>query len=105
MNHIHRIRRAIWALAALSGALLAAGTAAPAFAAGLRPPPGSLHSPPPPAGPGTGPVHQVRTVVVSGMPGWQIALIAVGAALAAATVAVLVDRAWTARRQLAAPSV
>jgi LPS O-antigen subunit length determinant protein (WzzB/FepE family) len=36
----------------------------------------------------------VHTVVVDGMPGWQIALIAAAAALAAATVAVLLDRAW-----------
>jgi hypothetical protein len=35
-------------------------------------------------------------------PGWQIALIAVGAALLAATVAVLVDRARTTRRPAAA---
>ena len=42
--------------------------------------------------------------VVGGMPGWQIALIAIGAALVAALVAVLAYRAWTARRQpLAAP--
>jgi hypothetical protein len=32
------------------------------------------------------------------MPGWQIVLIAVGAALLAATVAVLLDRARSARR-------
>jgi uncharacterized membrane protein YedE/YeeE len=43
-------------------------------------------------------------VVVGGMPGWQIALIAVGAALVAAVVAVLAYRAWTARRpSLTAP--
>ncbi len=47
--------------------------------------------------PGTVPVH----TVVGGMPGWQIALIAAGAALLAATVAVLADRARTARRQAA----
>jgi hypothetical protein len=42
--------------------------------------------------------------VVGGMPGWQIALIAIGAALVAAVVAVLAYRAWTARRQpLTAP--
>ena len=42
--------------------------------------------------------------VVGGMPGWQIALIAIGTALVAALVAVLAYRAWTARRQpLAAP--
>jgi hypothetical protein len=37
--------------------------------------------------------------VVGGMPGWQIALIAIGAALVAAVCAVLAYRAWTARRQ------
>ena len=42
----------------------------------------------------------VRTVVVGGMPGWQIALIAIVAALVAAVVAVLLDRARSARRRL-----
>ena len=41
----------------------------------------------------------MRTVVAGGMPGWQIALIAIAAALLAATVAVLADRAWTAHRK------
>jgi hypothetical protein len=36
-----------------------------------------------------------------GMPGWQIAVIAIGAALFAAAVAVLLDRAWAARRRVA----
>ena len=45
-----------------------------------------------------GPV-QVRTIVAGGMPGWQIALIAVGAALLAAALAVLADRALAARRR------
>ncbi len=44
------------------------------------------------------PPVQVHTVVMGGMTGWQIALIAIGAALLAATVAVLLDRARTARR-------
>ena len=39
-------------------------------------------------------------VVAGGMPGWQITLIAVGAALVAAALAVLADRAWSARRRL-----
>jgi hypothetical protein len=38
-------------------------------------------------------------VVTGGMPGWQIALIAIGAALLTATVAVLADRSWAARRK------
>jgi hypothetical protein len=99
MNHIHRIRRAIVLLAALTSALLAVGTTAPAFAAGLRPPPGSLHSPPAPQ------VTPTHTVVAGGMPGWQITLIAVSAAVLAATLALILDRARTARRHLAAPSV
>ena len=40
--------------------------------------------------------------VVGGMPGWQIALIAIGAALVTALIAVLAYRAWTAHRRLAA---
>jgi hypothetical protein len=99
MNHIHRIRRAIPLLAALASALLAFGAAAPAFAAGLRPPPGSLQNPPAP------PITTTHTVVVGGMPGWQITLIAVSAAVLAATLALILDRARTARRHLAAHSV
>jgi hypothetical protein len=48
--------------------------------------------------PGLVPPH---AVVAGGMPGWQIALIAAAAALIAATVAVLADRARTARRKSA----
>ena len=51
---------------------------------------GDVTTPPPPL--------QVHTVVAGGMTGWQIALIAIGAALLAATIAVLLDRARTARR-------
>ena len=39
-----------------------------------------------------------RSVVVGGMPGWQIALIAAGTALIAAALAVLADRARAAHR-------
>ena len=57
------------------------------------------------AGPGgtPAPVTVVRTVVVGGMPGWQIALIAVVAALFTAIAAVLVQRSRTARRQPVRP--
>jgi hypothetical protein len=37
-------------------------------------------------------------IIAGGMAGWQITLIAVGAALVAATAAVLVDRALAAHR-------
>jgi hypothetical protein len=46
----------------------------------------------------------VQTVIVGGMPGWQIALIAVAAAVVAAAVAVLLDRVRTAHRHQPAPS-
>jgi hypothetical protein len=47
------------------------------------------------------PEYQVHTVVAGGMPGWQIVLIVLGAALAAAAAAVTADRARTARARTA----
>jgi hypothetical protein len=117
MNPIRRIRRVAAALAGLTCSWLGITLAAPAAFAAVRvPPPAAgppgisvLHEPPGwnkhpplPLGHVTGPVYQVHTVVVGGMPGWQIALIALGAALAAATIAVLADRAWAARKPTAA---
>ena len=46
------------------------------------------------------PATVVHTIVVGGMPGWQIALIAVATALVAAAAAVLADRARAPRRRL-----
>ena len=106
------IRRLTVAVAGLAGALLAFAAVAPAALARPFPPrpPGWDKHPPLPlghvAGPVLGPnragypsVSRVHTVVVGGMPGWQIALIAIGAALLAATAAVLAYRAWTIRRK------
>ena len=93
MNPIRRIRRIAGALAGLAGACLVLAVAAPAAFAMTVPPfgvSGAVTTPGPPQ-------VQVHTVVVGGMAGWQIALIAVGAALVAATIAVLLDRARTAR--------
>lgn len=42
----------------------------------------------------------IRAVVVGGMPGWQIAAIAIVAALVAAVAAVLLDRSRSIRRRL-----
>jgi hypothetical protein len=84
---MNRIRRIGAAAATLAGALLALTTATAAYA--------SL--PPHGGGPADAPT-QVNVIATGGMPGWQIALIAVGAALAAATVAVLLDRARMARK-------
>ena len=121
MRPIRHIRRVAAALAGLACAWLGIAMAAPAAFAAVRVPPPSgappgiamLHDPPgwnkhPPLAAHIHPlVHQaprpvpVHTVVVGGMPGWQIALIAAAAALIAATVAVLADRARTARRKSA----
>lgn len=86
MNRIQRIRRSVAVLAGLAGTLLALVDAAPAALASLPPPD--------PTGPSVVPVSPVAHVVVAGgMPGWQITLIAIGAALFTAAVAVLLDRA------------
>ena len=55
------------------------------------------------AAPDANPVTVVHTVVVGGMPGWQIALIAVMAALVTAFAAVLVERTRVARRRPVRP--
>ena len=116
MNPIRHVRRLAAALAGLASALLAFAAAAPAALARPGPPrpwqpahpslhplpPGWSKHPPLPAAH----IHQlvhasvpVRTVVIGGMPGWQIALIALGAALFAAAVAVLADRTWATHRK------
>ena len=104
MNHSQHIRRLAAALVALASALLAFAAAAPAALASGQPPPlppiREKHPFPPP-GHFVGPMFEVlvHTGVIGGMPGWQIALIAAGAALLAATAAVVAYRAWTTRRK------
>jgi hypothetical protein len=90
------IRRLAGILAVLATTLLAtAATTAPAaFALPIPPVGGGDGTLPPP----------VQTVVVGGMPGWQIALIAVAAAIVTAAVAVLLDRARATRQHQAAPT-
>ena len=92
MNAIRHIRRLPGALAGLAGVLLAFG-ATPALAMIRVPGPGGDPSGALPLTPAV-----TRTVVTGGMPGWQITLIAIGAALLAATIAVLLDRARAIRR-------
>jgi hypothetical protein len=101
MNRIRRICCSLAGLPRRAGALAASAAAVPAVAATAPPlPPGWNHRPPMPLEYVFGPVVKVpgRTVVIGGMPGWQIALIAAGAALLAAVLAVIADRAWAARR-------
>jgi len=92
MNLIRHICRSAGVLA---GALLALAMATPAAFATEAPPGPPIWEKHPPLPPGhvVGPVPPVHTVVIGGMPGWQITLIAVGAALAAAAAALLADRA------------
>jgi hypothetical protein len=86
-NGAARLRRLAAALTAVTCTLLASAAAMPAaWAVNVIPNDGGPA--PAPAG----------VVTAGGMPGWQITLIAVGSALVAATVAVLADRAWAARR-------
>ena len=97
MNRIHPLYRLAGIVAGLAGALLASiATSAPAFADHVPPPDdhGGLVPAPP----------QVHPIVTGGMPGWQITLITIAAAIVAAAVAVAVDRARAARRHLTAPT-
>ena len=99
MNTTHRIRRLARILAAGACALLALATVSPAMAATMSRP----HY-----GPSVSPAQvpaQTHTVIVGGMPGWQIALIAAGTAVLAALLAVTADRARAARRHMTAPSL
>jgi hypothetical protein len=93
MKLLHRIRCAAASLTAACTVLLALGVAAPAAFAINVPPPGQDQLP------ALTPVVRTRIVVTGGMPGWQITLIAVGAALLAAAAAVLLYRALIQRRQ------
>ena len=95
MNIITRLRRFAAVLAGLgvTMAAFAAAAAAASASTGMFPDNGGVDG-----GAGQAPVPQA--VVVGGMPGWQIALIAIGAALAAAVTAVLLDRMRSARRRL-----
>jgi hypothetical protein len=92
---MNRITRILGILAGVGGALLgilATGSAALAYEV----PPGGGGG-----GPGSPPVQLIAN---GGMAGWQIALIALGAALAASIIAVLADRSWLARRHRSAAS-
>ena len=99
MNPIHTIRRLACMLTGLATALTAAVATAPAAFAQPSPPPG------PPAEisrfgpllvPHAVPAH-THAAITGGLAGWQITMIAVGAAILGAIVGVLLDRARAAR--------
>jgi hypothetical protein len=94
-NATARLRRITAVLAAITcGVLASAAIVSAASATILVPDPGGAA--------GTIPLAPVRApaihAVTGGMAGWQITLIALGAALVAAIAAVLLDRALAARR-------
>ena len=105
MKHIHLVRRTASVVVAICSGLLGFVLFAPSafalmvnfrtYANGRAPSPAGTQS-------AVSQPHPtvVHTVVTGGMAGWLITLIAVGAALLAATVAVSMDRARGARRGL-----
>ena len=111
MNRFHTIGRLAVVLSGLVGALGAfcAGAAPAALARAVSPLGGDPHGrpglvSPRPASPGANqqpplPAH-AHALATGGMPGWQIALIVAGAALAAAGLALIVYRTRAARRRV-----
>jgi hypothetical protein len=89
-----RLRHLIAALAVVTYGLLGWGGAVPAASAAIIPVPADGPYGPAPAAPG----GVVRMITAGGMPGWQITLIAVAAALVTAATAVLLDRGRAGRR-------
>jgi len=94
-----RLGRLAAVLGALTGALLwFAGAVPAAFASPIPVPgPGGAYGPVP-----GGAATATRLIMTGGMAGWQIALIAAGAALVAAVAAVTVDRTLGRRRPVSA---
>ena len=87
-------RRILAAVITLTDTVLALATAPAAFAHPL--PPSDCCA----SDAATGPV---TVITGGGMPGWQITLIAVGAALAGAAIALLLDRSWRPARPIPPP--
>jgi hypothetical protein len=100
MNHIRRIPHQARFLGALAIAMLGLVVSAPAAFA-MRVPASGGSSSAIPAGPSPTFTH---TVVASGVPGWQIAVIVAVASVLAATMAVVVDRARAAHRNGMVPA-
>jgi hypothetical protein len=92
VNRTRHIRHSAGILAGLASALLVSITTAPATFATTSPRPAG------PAVPAPEKPARVHAALAGGMPAWQITLIAVGAAVLAAAIAVLLTRAQAARR-------
>src|SRR5689334_3867421 len=96
-----QLRRITAVLSVAVAAVLGWAAAVPTASAAVIPVPG--------AGAGYGPAlaaqgGTIQVITAGGMPGWQIILIAVAAALAAATTAVFLDRARASRRTTTSPT-
>jgi hypothetical protein len=95
-----RLGRLAAVLATVIGGLLAFAAAGPAaFARPVPPPGGSWATSVTPASAAT-----VRALGTGGMAGWQVALIAIGAAVLAAAAAIVLDRTLVRRRGVTAAS-
>jgi hypothetical protein len=88
-----RLRRITAALAVVTAGLLAWAAAVPAASAAIIPVPDGPYGPAAAA--------PVPVITAGGMPGWQITVIALAAALVAAAAAVFLDRARASRRAAA----
>jgi hypothetical protein len=92
---LHRITAVL--AAAASGVLAWAAVPAASAATIPVPGPGTAYGPAPAALP-----IPAEVITAGGIPGWQITLIAIAAALVAATAAVFLDRARASRRTASA---
>jgi hypothetical protein len=94
------LRRLAAILAAVTCGLLASAAVVPAAFAATDPGGfggGTRHA--------AGPAATVQVVTAGGMAGWQISLIAAGAAMLGVAAAVLVGRVMTARRAASSPTL
>lgn len=98
-NAAGRLRRLAGILTAVTCGVLASAATVPAAFAKLPPGVEVVGT----ARSAQVPVATVRVIAAGGMAGWQITLIALGAALLAAAAAIVLDRAWAARRAAPAP--
>ena len=87
------LRRVTAALTVVTAGLLACAAVVPAASAAIIPVPDGPY--------GTTPAAPVPVITAGGMPGWQITVIALAAALIAAVAAVFLDRARASRRAAA----
>lgn len=95
-----RLGRLAAVLATVIGGLIVFGAGGPAaFARPIPPPGGSSAASVTPVAPAT-----VRVISTGGMAGWQVALVAIGAAMAAAAAAIVLDRMLIRRRGVTATS-